>query len=221
MATRKISSAYIAQSSRNALLSIPRFRPFYIPRARQFQTSSRNWEQVKANTSAKRDPAPKIVRGASKVFKDADAAVADIQSGATILSAGFGLCGTAGIFPSIDQSQKQHHCILKQKLCPETIIAALERRGKSSLNNLTAVSNNAGAAGGGGLSPLVASGQIERLTLSFLGANKFLEKKYLSGEIAIELCPQGTIAERIRAGGAGIPAFFTPTGISMCIKDLY
>jgi 3-oxoacid CoA-transferase len=96
----------------------------------------------------------------------------------------------------------------------ETIIAALERRGKDGFNNLTAVSNNAGAAGGGGLSPLVASGQIERLILSFLGANKFLEKKYLSGEIAIELCPQGTIAERIRAGGAGIPAFFTPTGIS-------
>lgn len=61
---------------------------------------------------------------------------------------------------------------------------------------------------------MVASGQIERLILSFLGTNKSLEKKYLSGEIAIELCPQGTIAERIRAGGAGIPAFFTPTGIS-------
>jgi 3-oxoacid CoA-transferase len=96
----------------------------------------------------------------------------------------------------------------------ETIIAAIERRGTDGLNNLTAVSNNAGAAGAGGLSPLVASGQIERLILSYLGANKSLEKKYLSGEIAIELCPQGTIAERIRAGGAGIPAFFTPTGIS-------
>lgn len=82
------------------------------------------------------------------------------------------------------------------------------------MNKLTAVSNNAGAASGGGLSPLVASGQIERLILSFLGANKSLEKKYLSGEVAIELCPQGTIAERIRAGGAGIPAFFTPTGVS-------
>jgi 3-oxoacid CoA-transferase len=76
------------------------------------------------------------------------------------------------------------------------------------------VSNNAGGATGGGLSPLVNSGQIERLILSFLGSNKSLEKKYLSGEVAIELCPQGTIAERIRAGGAGIPAFFTPTGVS-------
>jgi acyl CoA:acetate/3-ketoacid CoA transferase alpha subunit len=114
--------------------------------------------------------------------------------------------------------QLSNYCLSEEFLTgnswAETIIAALERRGKDGLNNLTAVSNNAGAAGGGGLSPLVASGQIERLILSFLGANKFLEKKYLSGEIAIELCPQGTIAERIRAGGAGIPAFFTPTGIS-------
>ena len=88
------------------------------------------------------------------------------------------------------------------------------RRGASSLNNLTAVSNNAGTASGGGLSPLVNSGQVSRLTLSFLGNNKSLEKKYLAGDIAIELCPQGTIAERIRAAGAGIPAFFTPTGVS-------
>jgi 3-oxoacid CoA-transferase len=96
----------------------------------------------------------------------------------------------------------------------ETIIAAIARRGVDSLHSLTAVSNNAGAAGGGGLSPLVQSGQIDRLILSFLGTNKSLEEKYLSGKIAIELCPQGTIAERIRAGGAGIPAFFTPTGVS-------
>lgn len=96
----------------------------------------------------------------------------------------------------------------------ETIIAAIARRGADNLHSLTAVSNNAGAAGGGGLSPLVQSGQIERLILSFIGTNKSLEKQYLSGKIAIELCPQGTIAERIRAGGAGIPAFFTPTGVS-------
>ena len=83
------------------------------------------------------------------------------------------------------------------------------------MNNLTVVSNNGGTASGGGLSPLVESGQISRLIMSFLGNNKALEKKYLSGEVAIELCPQGTIAERLRAAGAGIPAFFTPTGISM------
>jgi 3-oxoacid CoA-transferase len=98
MATRRITLACLAQSSRGALLSAPRFRPNYIPRlqnTRHFQTTSIRFEQ-QANTSAKRDPAPKIVRGASKVFKNADEAVADLKSGATILSAGFGLCGTAG-----------------------------------------------------------------------------------------------------------------------------
>ncbi|KEZ43428.1 Succinyl-CoA:3-ketoacid-coenzyme A transferase [Scedosporium apiospermum] len=126
--------------------------------------------------------------GASKVFDSADSAVADIKSGSTILSSGFGLCGV-----------------------PETLIAAIERRGPS-LQSLTAVSNNAGKEGLGGLSVLVKSGQLERLIISFLGNNKILEKKYLTGEIGVELCPQGTLAERIRAAGAGIPAFFTPTG---------
>lgn len=97
----------------------------------------------------------------------------------------------------------------------ETIIAAIKKRGVDSLSDLTVVSNNGGTASGGGLSPLVESGQISRLIMSFLGNNKALEKKYLGGEVAIELCPQGTIAERIRAAGAGIPAFFTPTGVSM------
>lgn len=93
----------------------------------------------------------------------------------------------------------------------ETLIAALERRG-DSLHSLTAVSNNAGKEGKGGLAALVKSGQLSRLVLSFLGNNKVLENKYLTGEIGVELCPQGTLAERIRAAGAGIPAFFTPTG---------
>lgn len=92
------------------------------------------------------------------------------------------------------------------------------RRGIDNLNNLTAVSNNAGASGDGGLSPLTRSGQITRCILSYLGNNKRLEEKYLSGHIAIELCPQGTLAERIRAAGAGIPAFFTPTGVSTMIQ---
>lgn len=74
------------------------------------------------------------------------------------------------------------------------------------------MSNNAGKEGRGGLAILTKSGQVSRLILSFLGNNKTLEKKYLTGEIGIELCPQGTLAERIRAAGAGIPAFFTPTG---------
>lgn len=94
----------------------------------------------------------------------------------------------------------------------ETLIAALHRRGPENLHSLTAVSNNAGVEGKGGLAILTKAGQVNRLILSFLGSNKVLEKKYLTGEIAIELCPQGTIAERIRAGGSGIPAFFTATG---------
>ncbi|KAJ5692028.1 3-oxoacid CoA-transferase subunit B [Penicillium macrosclerotiorum] len=139
---------------------------------------------------------PKVERGGSKLFKDADAAVADIQSGSTILSSGFGLCGVA-----------------------ETLINAMQRRGPDQLHSLTAVSNNAGAAGKGGLSTLSQNGQLSRLILSYLGNNKALEKKYLSGHIAIELCPQGTLAERLRAGGAGIPAFFTPTGVHTYIQE--
>jgi len=97
----------------------------------------------------------------------------------------------------------------------ETLINAMGRRGKD-LQSLTAISNNAGAAGKG-LATLSQNGQLSRLILSYLGNNKALEKKYLSGNIAIELCPQGTLAERLRAGGAGIPAFFTPTGARKCM----
>ena len=88
----------------------------------------------------------------------------------------------------------------------------MHRRGADQLHSLTAISNNAGSAGAGGLSILSQNGQINRLILSYLGNNKALEKKYLTGHTAIELCPQGTLAERLRAGGAGIPAFYTPTG---------
>lgn len=75
------------------------------------------------------------------------------------------------------------------------------------------MSNNAGVPDKGGLATLIQTGQVSRLILSYLGNNKILEKKYLGGDIAVELCPQGTLAERIRCGGAGIPAFFTPTGV--------
>jgi 3-oxoacid CoA-transferase len=91
-----------------------------------------------------------------------------------------------------------------------TIIGAMARRG-DSLNRLTGVSNNAGQEGYG-LGLLCKSGQMNKLIISYLGNNKALEKAYLTGRIAIELCPQGTLAERIKCGGAGIPAFFTPTG---------
>jgi len=80
------------------------------------------------------------------------------------------------------------------------------------LHSLTAVSNNAGAEGRGGLALLTENGQVNRMIMSYLGANKTLERQYLTGKIAVELCPQGTLAERIRAAGSGIPAFFTPTG---------
>ena len=100
----------------------------------------------------------------------------------------------------------------------ETLIEALQRRGADSLHSLTAVSNNAGAEGKG-LGLLTRGGQVNRLILSYLGGNKSLEKKYLRGDIAIELCPQGTLAERLRAAGAGIPAFYTPTGARESSSD--
>ncbi|RMJ24246.1 hypothetical protein PHISP_04882 [Aspergillus sp. HF37] len=144
----------------------------------------------------RRSLAPKIERGGSKLFQSADEAVSDLQSGSTILSSGFGLCGVA-----------------------ETLISAIHRRGADGLHSLTAVSNNAGAPGKGGLATLAQAGQLNRLILSYLGNNKVLEKKYLNGDIAVELCPQGTLAERLRAGGAGIPAFFTPTGAHTFIQE--
>ncbi|KAK7955966.1 Succinyl-CoA:3-ketoacid-coenzyme A transferase [Apiospora aurea] len=124
-------------------------------------------------------------RGGSKVFKSADEAIADIRDGSVILSAGFGLCGVA-----------------------ETLIQAIHKKG---LKDLTAVSNNAGA-NDQGLALLTKDGRVTRMMLSYLGANKELERQYLSGEIALELCPQGTLAEKLRAAGAGIPAFYTATG---------
>jgi 3-oxoacid CoA-transferase len=140
--------------------------------------------------------APTIDRSASKLFESADEAVADLQSGSTILSAGFGLCGVA-----------------------ETIITAIKNRGVQSLHSLTAVSNNAGIEGVGGLSLITKTGQVNKLILSFLGNNKALEKKYLTGDISVELCPQGTLAEKIRAGGVGIPAFYTPTAVNTLLQD--
>ncbi|PTU22342.1 hypothetical protein P175DRAFT_0490812 [Aspergillus ochraceoroseus IBT 24754] len=162
-----------------------------IARARYSTPSPRTGESTRAR-------APAIDRSASKLFKNADEAVADLQSGSTILSSGFGLCGVA-----------------------DTIISAIHRRGVENIHSLTAVSNNAGAAGKGGLSTLTHSGQVDRLIISYLGKNKALEKKYLSGNIAIELCPQGTLAERLRAGGAGIPAFYTATGARMFSNAIF
>ncbi|CAG8898515.1 unnamed protein product [Penicillium egyptiacum] len=163
---------------------------------RPFQPFSTSTSTRYSITAPLQSLAAKVERSSSKLYKDADGAVADIKSGSTILSSGFGLCGVA-----------------------ETLINAMRRRGADQLHSLTAVSNNAGSAGKGGLSTLSQNGQINRMILSYLGNNKALEKKYLSGHIAIELCPQGTLAERLRAGGAGIPAFFTPTGVHTFIQE--
>ncbi|EXJ80948.1 succinyl-CoA:3-ketoacid-coenzyme A transferase [Capronia epimyces CBS 606.96] len=130
-------------------------------------------------------------RSTSKVFKSADDAIADLKDGTSILSAGFGLCGVA-----------------------ETLIDAIRKKGT---RNLTVVSNNAGA-GEYGLAKLTSRGQISRMVVSFIGNNKALGKQYHDGQVAIELCPQGTIAERLRAAGAGIPAFFTATGARTLIE---
>ncbi len=120
-----------------------------------------------------------------KRVANADAAIARIEDGATILLGGFGLCGI-----------------------PENLIAALRRKGTK---NLTLVSNNAGVDDFG-IGLLLQTRQVKKMIASYVGENKTFEQLALKKEIEVELNPQGTLAERIRAGGAGIPAFFTPTG---------
>src|SRR5215831_360959 len=121
----------------------------------------------------------------NKVISSADEAVRNIQDGATLMVGGFGLCGV-----------------------PEDLIDALVRKG---IKNLTTISNNAGVDEYG-LGKLLRRGQIKKHIGSYVGENKVFEQMVLTGKVDLELNPQGTLAERIRAGGAGIPAFFTPTG---------
>ncbi len=128
----------------------------------------------------------------NKVFADATAALADVTDGAVILSGGFGLSGN-----------------------PEHCIRELARRG---VRGLTIVSNNCGTTDQG-LGVLLAQGQVKKMISSYVGENKIFEKLFLSGELEVELCPQGTLAERIRAGGAGIPAFFTPTAYGTKVAE--
>lgn len=127
-----------------------------------------------------------------KVVASADEAIFDIKDGATIMVGGFGLCGI-----------------------PENLIAAMVRRGPK---NLTTISNNVGVDHWG-LGLLLEAGQIKRHIGSYVGENKFLENLVLTGKIDLQLVPQGTFAERIRAGGAGIPAFYTPTGVGTIVAD--
>jgi len=128
----------------------------------------------------------------NKVVASADEAVRDVFEGATLVVGGFGLCGI-----------------------PENLIAALVRRG---VKNLTAVSNNCGVDDWG-LGLLLKSRQIRKMVSSYVGENAEFERQFLSGELEVELVPQGTLAERMRAGGAGIPAFYTPAGVGTLVAE--
>ena len=128
----------------------------------------------------------------NKVFASADEAIADIQDGATVMVGGFGLCGI-----------------------PENLIRALVKKG---VKNLTTISNNVGVDEFG-LGLMLYAGQIRAHKGSYVGENKLLEEMVLTGKIDLELIPQGTFAERIRAGGAGIPAFYTPTGFGTVVAE--
>ena len=129
----------------------------------------------------------------NKLYPDAASALADvIQDGQTLAVGGFGLCGI-----------------------PEALIAALRDTGKK---DLTCISNNAGVDGFG-LGVLLETRQVKKMISSYVGENKEFERQYLSGELEVELTPQGTLAEKLRSGGAGIPAFYTRTGVGTQIAD--
>ncbi|XP_049866526.1 succinyl-CoA:3-ketoacid coenzyme A transferase 1, mitochondrial [Pectinophora gossypiella] len=128
----------------------------------------------------------------NKIYQDFNEAVKDIKDGSKLLVGGFGLCGI-----------------------PENLIQALN---KTNVKGLTVVSNNAGVESFG-LGILLKSKQIKRMISSYVGENAEFERQFLSGELEVELTPQGTLAERIRAGGAGVPAFFTPTGFGTLIHE--
>ena len=127
-----------------------------------------------------------------KTCTSADAAVADMTDGITLMAGGFGLCGN-----------------------PEQLIAAILRK---NVRDLDIISNNCGIDGAG-LGLLLANGQVRSMTSSYVGENKTFERLYLSGQLKVTLVPQGTLAERIRAGGAGIGGFFTPTGYGTPVVD--
>ena len=130
---------------------------------------------------------------ANKIYSDATAALVGLlKDNMTICAGGFGLCGI-----------------------PERLIDAIEASG---VKGLTVVSNNAGIDGVG-LGKLLRSRQIAKMISSYVGENKEFERQYLAGELEVEFCPQGTLAERCRAGGAGIPGFYTKTGVGTVVAD--
>jgi len=127
-----------------------------------------------------------------KTYPNAAAAIEDMGDDATVMSGGFGLSGN-----------------------PENLITAIHTKG---VTGLTVISNNCGTDHEG-LGVLLQARQIRKMISSYVGENKEFERQFLSGELEVELCPQGTLAERIRAGGAGIPAFFTPTGYGTKVSE--
>ena len=127
-----------------------------------------------------------------KLVTNVDEAVRDIPDGATLMLGGFGLCGI-----------------------PELLIGALVRKG---VKRLRTISNNMGVDGFG-MGLMLEAGMIESHTGSYVGENKLLEQQVIAGKLTVNLIPQGTLAERIRAGGAGIPAFYTPAGVGTVIAD--
>jgi 3-oxoacid CoA-transferase subunit A len=127
-----------------------------------------------------------------KRISSADSAIEKLKDGATVLMGGFGLCGI-----------------------PENLIAAVRRKGTK---NLTIVSNNAGIDDFG-IGLLLENKQVKKMISSYVGENKLFEKMVLRGELEVELNPQGTLAERIRAGGVGVPAFYTPTGVGTMVAE--
>lgn len=128
----------------------------------------------------------------NKVYESATAALFDLEDGAVVMSGGFGLCGN-----------------------PENLITAIAERGTTGL---TVVSNNCGTDEKG-LGVLLQRRQISKMISSYVGENKEFERQYLSGELEVELVPQGTLAERIRAGGAGIRGFYTPTAVGTVVSE--
>jgi len=128
----------------------------------------------------------------NKLYPSADAAVADVPDGATLMVGGFGLCGN-----------------------PENLITAVHRKG---VKDLTVISNNCGTTEEG-LGVLLQSRQIRKMVASYVGENKEFERQYLGKELEVELVPQGTLAERIRAGGAGIAGFYTATGVGTVVAE--
>ena len=127
-----------------------------------------------------------------KIVAELDAAIGDVAPGSTLAVGGFGTCGV-----------------------PRALLEALRRRGTGGLS---VVSNNGGTETDG-VGLLIADGLVRRVTGSFIGGNAELTRRYLAGELEVELVPQGTLAERLRAAGAGIPAFFTPTGVGTLVAD--